>query len=87
MGAVDQHGTALRSDDTVAKYSSKGPTLFDLALKPDLVAPGSKIVSAAVASSTLATEHPERFLDGPGARDYMSLSGTSMAAAVVKSTR
>jgi hypothetical protein len=28
----------------VASYSSKGPTLFDHLIKPDLVAPGNKIV-------------------------------------------
>ncbi len=44
VGAVDMQGTAKRSDDTVAKYSSKGPTLFDLVIKPDLVAPGSRLV-------------------------------------------
>ena len=40
-----RHG-ASASDDTVATYSSRGPTAFDVVLKPDLVAPGNKIVSA-----------------------------------------
>ena len=39
-GALDTKGTAERSDDTVAKFSSRGPTLYDLVIKPDLVAPG-----------------------------------------------
>ena len=51
VGAVDMHATARRSDDTVAKYSSKGPTLYDLVIKPDLVAPGSRLVSAEAAGS------------------------------------
>ena len=29
------------------------------------------------------TQFPDRFIDGPGARDYFSMSGTSMSAAVV----
>lgn len=83
VGALRTNDTLDRGDDEVAPWSSKGPTMIDHIVKPDLVAPGSKIVSAGVKTSTLATEHPERFLDGPGARDYLSLSGTSMAAAVV----
>ena len=42
VGAIDTHGTAKRSDDTLARYSSRGPTRYDLVLKPDLVAPGSR---------------------------------------------
>ena len=41
VGAIDTHGTAKRSDDTLAPYSSRGPTRYDLVLKPDLAAPGS----------------------------------------------
>ncbi|HUR35979.1 MAG TPA: S8 family serine peptidase, partial [Vicinamibacterales bacterium] len=82
VGAVDMHETAKRSDDSVAKYSSKGPTLYDLVIKPDLVAPGSRLVSAEAAGSYLATTYPERHVSGAGASGYMSLSGTSMAAGV-----
>ena len=60
VGAVDMHATARRSDDTVAKYSSKGPTLYDLVIKPDLVAPGSRLVSAEAAGSYLSLAFPER---------------------------
>ena len=83
VGAVDMHGTAARSDDTVARYSSRGPTRFDLVLKPDLVAPGSRIVSAEAAGSYLAATYPERHVAGAGADAYIQLSGTSMSAAVV----
>jgi serine protease AprX len=83
VGAVDPHGTAIRSDDTVARYSSRGPTRYDLVLKPDLVAPGSGVVSAEAAGAYLATTHPERHVAGAGADAYLRLSGTSMAAAVV----
>jgi serine protease AprX len=83
VGALRTQGTADPSDDEVAPWSSKGPTMIDHIVKPDLVAPGSKIVSTAVKTSSLATAHPESFINGPGDRDYISMSGTSMAAAVV----
>jgi hypothetical protein len=35
----DEH-TVSRADDLIASYSSKGPTLFDHVVKPDIVAPG-----------------------------------------------
>ena len=44
-----------RLDDTVASYSSKGPTLLDHVVKPDLVAPGNRVVSLAAPGSTLVT--------------------------------
>ena len=83
VGAIRTQGTIDRSDDEVAPWSSKGPTLVDHIVKPDLVAPGSKIVSTAAKGATLMSLFPERFIDGPGSRDYFSMSGTSMAAAVV----
>ena len=44
VGALNTKGTPFRSDDEVASYSSKGPTRFDGLVKPDLVAPGNRIV-------------------------------------------
>jgi serine protease AprX len=52
-------------------------------LKPDLVAPGSRVVSAEAAASYLAATYPARHVAGAGADAYMQLSGTSMAAGVV----
>ncbi len=46
VGAIDTAGTLTRSDDRVAPYSSRGPTAFDLAVKPDVVAPGTRLVVA-----------------------------------------
>ena len=40
VGAMKTNGTPSRGDDTMASYSSKGPTLIDHIVKPDLVAPG-----------------------------------------------
>ena len=45
---LNTQGTARRSDDTVATYSSRGPTRYDFAVKPDLAAPGNRIVSLEV---------------------------------------
>ena len=40
VGAVDQNSTEKRGDDSVAPFSSRGPTWIDGFAKPDLVAPG-----------------------------------------------
>ena len=86
VGAIDTHGTPERSDDTVATYSSRGPTAYDLIIKPDIVAPGSHIVSAEAAGSYLSRTYPERHVIGRGTNGYMQLSGTSMSSAVVSGT-
>lgn len=44
VGAVDDRGTSDSSDDTIAPFSSRGPTLEGL-MKPDIVAPGVNIRS------------------------------------------
>jgi hypothetical protein len=86
VGAVDTKDTAIRSDDTVARFSSRGPTRFDMVLKPDLVAPGTRVTSAEAAGSYLARTYPQRHVAGDGANAYIQLSGTSMAAGVVSGT-
>ena len=83
VGALDTHGTPQRSDDTLAAYSSKGPTRYDLVIKPDVAAPGSHVVSAESTGAYMSQTYPERHVAGSGADAYMQLSGTSMAAAVV----
>ncbi len=45
VGAMKTNGTPERTDDTIASYSSKGPTLIDYVVKPDIVAPGNMVVS------------------------------------------
>ena len=83
VGAYRTQGTVDPLDDEMAPWSSKGPTFVDRIVKPDLVAPGSKIVSTAVKGSVLSNTLADSFVDGPGGRDYVAMSGTSMAAAVV----
>ena len=58
VGAVDNEGTDARADDHVTDYSSRGPTRFDLLVKPDLVASGHRIVSLAAPGSFLFENYP-----------------------------
>lgn len=83
VGALNTFGTPQRSDDRMAGYSSRGPTAVDGLLKPDLAAPGTRVISTAAPGSYLASAYPERVVSGQGATAYMELSGTSMSAAVV----
>ncbi|MGA3203049.1 MAG: S8 family serine peptidase, partial [Bryobacteraceae bacterium] len=91
VGAMNDNGTATRSDDVIASYSSKGPTAFDHIVKPDLVAPGNGTVSLLAPNSTLATNYPVNLVpnsyyqtSGTGTSStYLRLSGTSMATPVV----
>ena len=79
VGALNTLDTPVRSDDAVTSYSSRGPTAFDYVLKPDLVAPGNKVVSLEAPLSYLSATYPERQVPG----GYLQLSGTSMSAAMV----
>jgi serine protease AprX len=92
VGAMKTNGTASRADDTIASYSSKGPTLFDHVVKPDLVAPGNRIVSLYMTGSQLPVLYPGNivplsyYLDKPALQlssYYFRLSGTSMATPMV----
>ena len=85
VGAMKTMNTGDRTDDTIASYSSKGPTTFDHVVKPDLVAPGNSIVSVIDHGSTLEAKYPLNKRAGSSyfQRPYFVLSGTSMATPVV----
>jgi serine protease AprX len=99
VGATDMHNTPFRFDDTVASYSSKGPSAIDHVVKPDLIAPGNSVISLlASPTCTLVTTYPStqipvstyQYSWGQGSwgspqlsTNYFRLSGTSMAAPVV----
>ncbi len=84
VGATMTELTPTWVDDKIASYSSKGPTTLDHVVKPDLVAPGNRLVSLRVPGSTLDTTYPQ-FDIAPtsGTAKYYELSGTSMATPVV----
>jgi serine protease AprX len=77
VGASDDNGTAAATDDSLPTWSSVGPTPDGLT-KPDLLAPGRKIVSLRVPGSTLDLQSPTH-VEG---RTTIRFSGTSEAAAV-----
>jgi serine protease AprX len=83
VGAMNTKGTAVRSDDVMTTYSSRGPTRYELAVKPDVVAPGNKIVSLEASGSYLASHYSFLHVSGSSSNAYMQLSGTSMSAAMV----
>jgi serine protease AprX len=83
VGALNTWQTVDRSDDSVTTYSSRGPTRYDLAIKPDVVAPGNKIVSLEAAGSYLSANFSLLHVAGSGTNAYMRLSGSSMSTPMV----
>ena len=92
VGAMKTMGTPTRTDDLIASYSSKGPTVVDYVAKPDLVAPGNLIISLYTAGLTLAQSYPGNEIpnslyqtkgNSTSSPTYYRLSGTSMAAPMV----
>src|SRR5215213_8079682 len=70
VGAANSFGTDARGDDAVATYSSRGPTRsfrtdasgirhYDNLLKPDLVAPGNRLISANAERNLLVRLNPQ----------------------------
>ncbi len=74
------------SDDYVSSFSSRGPTVGDFVLKPDLVAPGNGLVAAIPKNAKLKKDLPGRLVACSTSdcdSDYLQLSGTSMATPMV----
>jgi serine protease AprX len=97
VGASNTRGTVNRNDDVITTYTGRGPSRFDLSVKPDLLAPGNKIVSLRAPGSTIDTQFPESRVpvgeylvannqEQLPATAYTRLSGTSMAAPLVTGT-
>ena len=91
VGAMKTQGTPQRYDDLIASYSSKGPTMIDHIVKPDIVAPGNAVVSILANGASLAQTYPQTlipmsyYVNGGSGNSpvYFMLNGTSMAAPVV----
>jgi len=77
VGALDDKNTETLEDDSVAEFSSRGPTIDNIT-KPDIIAPGANIVSL---------RSPRSFLDKTLKNTrydnlHTTLSGTSMATPI-----
>src|SRR5579871_56411 len=91
VGAMNTEGTLTPTDDKIATYSSKGPTSIDQVVKPDIVAPGNRIISIGNGGTYLEQTYPGNAVaksvylknGGPSSPDYFELSGTSMATPMV----
>jgi serine protease AprX len=101
VGASNTFGTNDRRDDTVTSFSSRGPTRsswtdesgakhYDNLVKPDLVAPGNKVVYAEALDNHLVRNNGHLHVtpnesNGVGAANkrMMYMSGTSVSAPVV----
>jgi serine protease AprX len=79
VGATDLGSSSGGADDFAAPWSAYGRTP-DGFLKPELGAPGRRLVGLVPAGSTMAADHPERLV---GQRGLMRMSGTSFAAPIV----
>ena len=92
VGATKQMDSS-RADDLIASYSSRGPTLADYIAKPDIVAPGNKVISVLALNSYLYNQYASTngvplsaYTVVPTSYNswrYFTLSGTSMATPVV----
>ena len=89
VGASSHNGTVYRYDDRMAPYSSRGPSAIDFEAKPDVVAPGTGMVSLSDPTSLMYVTKSAYLLNGSffsAYKPYLSLTGTSMAAPVVTGT-
>ncbi len=79
VGAMtDNYTPEDPTDDTLATFSSAGPT-FEGFVKPEVVAPGGHVLGLVQGGSTLAETFPDYYVHDM----YFEMSGTSQATAVV----
>jgi subtilisin family serine protease/acetyltransferase-like isoleucine patch superfamily enzyme len=97
VGAANTFGTDIRSDDAVTTFSSRGPTRsfwqdangvrhYDNLMKPDLIAPGNKIIGAAAPKNKIEEANPDLCVarcDNNSGKGNMRLSGTSVSSPIV----
>ena len=78
VGAVDDNATKDTRDDRITAWSSRGVTQDGFA-KPDLYAPGARIVSQLAPNSAFASMCPACIVNG----SYIRAGGTSMSTPIV----
>lgn len=89
VGSLTDNGTGANfADDYKSSFSSMGPSVGDLVVKPDLLAPGNKIVAPSRGNSKLTSLMPVGRVKGCNSgkdcdKAYIEMSGTSMATPVV----
>ena len=91
VGAMNAKLTGFRGDDVITTYTSKGPSMIDHVVKPDIMAPGNHISSLLVGGGDvyLPKTYPANIVNPlayqiqGGQSNYMILNGTSMATGVV----
>jgi serine protease AprX len=81
VGATDDGGTTSSGDDVLAFFSAWGTAESNP--KPDLVAPGRRIVSLRAVGSFMDTLFPDRVVTAANGSTYLRLSGTSMSTPIV----
>jgi len=85
VGSFDDQGTRAEQDDRQSAFSSRGPTL-DGFTKPDVLAPGRRVVSLRAAGSQTLPIQPQQG-NGHGGKSsnnlYTRISGTSVSSAMV----
>jgi subtilisin family serine protease len=82
VGATDDKGTLSLADDGLAWFSSWGTTV-DGRPRPDVVAPGRKLVSERVPGSKLDQMMPDHVMTASNGATVFRLTGTSQSTAVV----
>jgi serine protease AprX len=83
-GSFDDQGTPAEQDDRESAFSSRGPTK-DGFTKPDVLAPGRRVVSLRAAGSHLTPIQPHGSSQSkkPSNNLYTRMSGTSVSSAMV----
>jgi serine protease AprX len=82
VGATDDRQTAVVGDDLMGTFSGSG-TPAGSTPKPELVAPGRKIVAIRAPGSSLDQLLPDHVMRAANGSSYFRLTGTSMSTAVV----